>query len=84
MNSGKKLKLDKVDRVQSKCIRIIENSYDVSSRAKEVDLCTAFRIVSLQKRRDIQLACTMYRLSRNDRFVDHEAGRENLRSANKL
>ena len=28
-NSGKKTKLDKVDRVQSKCIRIIENCHDV-------------------------------------------------------
>ena len=48
-NSGKKSKLDKVERVQSKCIRIIENSHDVLSHAKETDLCTMFRIEPLQK-----------------------------------
>ena len=36
-----------------------------------------------KKRREIQLACAMYRLSRNDRYTDHDARRENLRSANK-
>ena len=83
-NSGKKSKLDKVDRVQSKCIQIIENSHDVQSREKETDLCTMFRIEPLQKRHEIQLACAMYRLSRNDRYIDHDTRRENLRSANKL
>ena len=47
----------------------MEQSYDLSitchdvlSRAKELDLCTRFKIESLQKRRDTQLACIMYRL----------------------
>ena len=83
-NSGKKSRLDKVDRVQSKCIRIIENCHDVLSRAKELDLCTRFKIESLQKRRDMQLACIMYRLSKNEKFIDHSSRRENLRSENKL
>ena len=43
-----------------------------------------FRIEPLQKRRKIQLACAMYRLSRNDRYIDHDIRCENLRSANKL
>ena len=83
-NSGKKSKIDKVDKVQSKCIRIIENCHDVYSRAKETELCARFNIEPLQHRRDIQLACTMFRLSKNERFIDHENKRENLRSENKV
>ena len=33
-NSGKKSKLDKIDRVQSKCIRIIENCFDAKKKKK--------------------------------------------------
>ena len=83
-NSGKKIKLDKIDRVQSKCIRIIENCYDVSKREKEKVLCMRYNLESLQFRRDIQLACTMFRLSKNDVYVDHTVYRENLRSKNKI
>ena len=83
-NSGKKSKIDKVDKVQSKCIRIIENCHDVYSRAKEAKLCERFNIDLLQRRRDIQLACTMFRLSKNESFIDQEIKRENLRSENKL
>ena len=83
-NSGKKSKLEKVDRVQSKCIRVIENCYDVLSRAKESVLCTSFKIESLQRRRDIQLACTMYRLSKNENYIDYGIRRGNLRSENKI
>ena len=34
-NNGKKGKLDKIDKIQSKCVRIIENCYDVSKREKD-------------------------------------------------
>ena len=64
-NSGKKLKLDKIDRVQSKCIRIIENCHDVQKREKEVVVCRKYNLDTLQNQRDIQLACTMFRLSKN-------------------
>ena len=39
---------------------------------------------SLQNRRDIQLACIMYRLCKFDRYIDHSVNRENLRSENKI
>ena len=68
-NSGKKLKLDKIDRVQSKCIRIIENCHDVQQREKEVVLCRIYNLDTLQNRRDIQLACTMFRLSKNGMYI---------------
>ena len=83
-NSGKKQKVERVDKIQSKCVRIIENCYDVSKRAKEDVLCKTYNIESLQDRRDIQLACSMYRLSKLDRFIDHTVNRENLRSENKI
>ena len=83
-NSGKKLKLDKVDKMQSKCICIIENCYDVSKRSKETLLCSTYGLESLQSRRDIQLACTMYRLSKFEKYIDHTTYRENLRSENKI
>ena len=34
-NSGKKLKVERVDKIKPKCVRIIENCYDVSKQAKE-------------------------------------------------
>ena len=83
-NSGKKSKLDKIDRIQSKRVRIIENCHDVYKRGKEVSLCTRYNIDSLQEHRDIQLAYTMFRLSRMDRYIDHSVQRENLRSENKI
>ena len=83
-NSGKKTKLDKIDRVQSKCIHIIENCHDVLSRSKEPELCIRFNIEPSQRRRDLQLVCTMFRLSKNERFVYHDVKQENLRSENKI
>ena len=70
-NSDKKSKLDRVDKFQTKCIRIVENCYDVSLRAKESTLCNEYKLHSLQTRRDIQLACTIYRLSEIDCYIDH-------------
>ena len=35
-NSGKKMKCDKIDNVQSKCIRIIENCYDKVEREMRI------------------------------------------------
>ena len=83
-NSGKKSKIDKIDKIQSKCIRIIKNCHDVSEREKETVLCSRYKLDSLQKRRDIQLACTMFRLSKYDHYIDHTVYRENLRSENKI
>ena len=83
-DSGKKSKLDKIDRVQSKCIRIIENCYDKKLCVKEEILCNRFKIEPLKKRRDIQLACTMYRLSRKSMYIDSTVTRVNLRSENKI
>ena len=77
-NSGKKGKLDKIDKIQSKCVRIIENCHDVYKREKETALCTRYNLDSLQKPRDIQLACTMFRLSKIDCYFDHSVQRENL------
>ena len=51
---------------------------------KETDLCIKYGLDSLQNRRDVQMACTMYRLSKMDRYVDHTMYRENLRSENKV
>ena len=83
-NSGTKKKLDNIDKIQSRCIRIIENCYDVAKKEKETVLCVMYNIDSLQNRRDIQLACAMFRLSKVDRFIDRSAHRENLRSENKI
>ena len=84
-NSGKKTKLDKIDKVQSKCICIIENCYNITDREKESVLCTRYNLDSLQNRRDVQyLACTMYRLSNKDLYVDYNEPRENLRSEGKV
>ena len=63
-NSGKKSKLGKIDKIKTKCIRIIENSHNFLDREKESILCTRYNLDSLQNRRHIQLACTMYRLSK--------------------
>ena len=62
-NSGKKSKIEKIDKIQSKCVRIIENCQYVLKREKEIVLCERYNLDSLQNRRDIQLACTMFRLS---------------------
>ena len=75
-NSGKKTKLEKVDKIQSKCVRIIENCYDVTKRANESDLCKLYNIESLQSRRDVQLACTMFRLSKFERYIDPTKSRD--------
>ena len=83
-NSGKKSKIDKIDKIQSKCIRIIENCYNATDREKESVLCSRYNLDSLQNRRDVQLACTMFRLSKNDLYVDHSVLRENLRSEDKI
>ena len=77
-NSGKKTKLEKLDKIQTKYIRIIENSYNVADRENESVLRSRYNLDSLQNRRDIQLACTMYRLSKRDLYVDHSILRENL------
>ena len=83
-NIGKKLKLDKIDKVQSKCVRIIENCFYVQKCEKEVVLCRRYNLDILQNRRDLQLACTIFRLSKNGRYTDHTVYRENLRSENKI
>ena len=83
-NSGKKTKLEKVDKIQSKCVPIIENCYDVTKRANKSDLCKLYNIESLQSRRDVQLACTMFRLSKFERYIDPTKSRDNLRSHNKI
>ena len=83
-NSGKKSKIDKIDKIQSKCIRIIENYYNATDREKESVLCSRYNLDSLQNRRDVQLACTMFRLSKNDLYVDHSVLRENLRSEDNI
>ena len=83
-NSGKKSKVDKIDKIQSKCIRIIENCYDVQKREKEAVLCKVYNLDTLQNRRDIQLACAMFRLSKNGMYIDHTVYRENLRSEEKI
>ena len=53
-------------------------------REKDNVLCIRYNLDSLQNRRDIQLACTMFRLSKIDRYIDHSVHRENLRSENKI
>ena len=76
-NSGKKSKIDKIDKIQSKCIRVIENCHDVSEREQETVICSRYKLDS----RDIQLACTMFRY---DHYIDHTVYRKNLRSENKI
>ena len=83
-NSGKKSKVGKIDKIQSKCIRIIENCYDVQKREKEAVLCKVYNLDTLQNRRDMQLACAMFRLSKNGMYIDHPVYRENLRSEEKI
>ena len=83
-NSGKKSKLGKIDKIQTKCIRIIENCHNLLDPEKESIMCTRYNLDSLQNRRDIQLACTMYRLSKREMYVDHNVCRENSRSENKI
>ena len=62
-HSGKKSKIDKIDKIQSKCIRIIEN-YKCKKLRKDVNvLCSEHNISTLQYRRDMQLGCIMYRYS---------------------
>ena len=56
----------------------------MENREKEIVLCNMYNLESLQSRRDIQLACTMYRLSRNDLYIEHSVYRENLRSEDKI
>ena len=47
-------------------------------RMKETDLCIKYGLDSLQNRRDVQMACTMYGLSKMDRYVDHTMYRRTL------
>ena len=54
------------------------------NREKETVLCKTYNLESLQRSRDTQLVCTMYRLSRNDLYVDQNVYRENLRSEQKI
>ena len=75
-NSGKKSKIDKIDRIQSKCVRIIEYCYDNALKKDEKVLCQEYGISSLQLRRDSQLASIMYRYSKNELFVKQTANRE--------
>ena len=71
LNSGKKCKLDEIDKVQSKCLRIIENCYYTGDRKKENVLCKDYNIDSLQRRRDnIQLACLMNMFSKREYCID--------------
>ena len=83
-NSGKKIKIEKIDKIQSKCVRKIENCRDVPKREMESVLCKKYNLDSLQNRRDIQLACIMYRLSRFEHYIDQSTYRANLRSENKI
>ena len=48
-NSGKELKVDTIDKIQSKCIRIIEYSQDKSSQRGENILCDDYNLSSLQQ-----------------------------------
>ena len=83
-NSGKKLKCEKIDNIQSKCLRIIEYCNNKSDRKKEDVLINEYKIPSLQSRRHMQLACIMYRYIRNVLFTDGTKNRENLRSEGKI
>ena len=53
-------------------------------RPKETVLRRKYGLDMLQNRRDIQLACTMYKLSKFDRFIDRTMYRDNLRSEQKV
>ena len=53
--SGKKSRLDKVEKIQSKCIHIIKNCTEVSMRSKQSVLCCEYGLETLQTRRDTQL-----------------------------
>ena len=83
-NSGKKLKCDKIDNIQSKCVRIIENCNIKAHRKQENVLNDEYKLVSLQSRRHMQLACIMYRYSRNQLFTDKYINRGYLRSEGKI
>ena len=76
--------IDKIDKVQSKCVRIIENCQYGQKREDEAILCNRYNLDSLQNRRDMQLACTMFRLSKIDRYIEHTVYLENLRSEEKI
>ena len=82
LNSGKKCKLDKIDKVQSKCLRIIENCYYTGDHKKENVLCKDYNIDSLQRRRDI--ACLMYMFSKREYCIDSNVKRSILRSEKKI
>ena len=83
-NTGKKAKIDKIDKVQSKCICIIENCNNKMMKKDEDILCKEYNLTSLQQRRDVQLGCIMYKYSRNALYVDNSVNRENLRSEGKI
>ena len=83
-NSGKKVKIDKIDRIQSKCIRIIENCHIKTDRKDELILSSNYELTALQQRRDMQLGSIMYRCSKNSMYIDHTVNRENLRSTGKI
>ena len=76
--SGKKLKIHKIDRIQSKCVRIIEYCYENALKRDEKVLCLEYGISSLQLRRvrDTQLASFMYRYNENELFVKQTAKRK--------
>ena len=83
-NSGKKTKVDKIDKIQSKCLRIIEYCSYKKQREDEAQLCATYNICNLQQRREVQLGSIMYRYSRNEKCIDMNVNRENLRSTNKI
>ena len=64
----KKSKLDKIYRVQSKCIRII---------TKRETLCSSYSTTTCY-------LWTMYRLNRRGMYIDSIVTRENLRSENRI
>ena len=47
-------------------------------------LCKKYNLDTLQRRREIQLGCMMYRLSKNETYIDYNVYSENLRSENKM
>ena len=82
--SGKKVKIDTIDKIQSKCLRIIESCSKENRERDESVLCLKYKLSTLHQRRKMQLGSIMYRYSRNELFVDTVVNRENLRSANKI
>ena len=56
----------------------------MACREKETVLCDTYKLDSIQNRIDIQLACTMFRLSKTDLYIDHSIYCENLRSEDKI